>query len=415
MRLEQVVLHGPGEDDRVRFGDGLTVFAGLGERERLDLIETVALALTGGLPNASVVYHDHAGRRVFADRTGATYAITGAEAPGPGRLLGQDPEAIIRLFTVTDDELGLGAESSPEDIEQALEAARTELERARAEFDDLREQTGLMGAWQEELEILNRRILQAQDHAARWAWVQAHQRLQQLQAELSVLGEDGAEDQDRLVLAAVDALRTLGEAWTDAAAAAGELRNAIVAELGTIPEVEHAAPRTGGGHPDDGPEPVPEALAMWKAAADLREETADALRRVDNPTPESEDPLVVAFAECDQEQLWLAHAQLEAANASYAQTDRQLQPAATPTPGRARRSRPPTARWSAASATSSAASAPAILGSAARSPSPPSSPARRSRCCWASSSCWPPWARACGSWPSPAGTSPRPCSWRSWP
>lgn len=320
MRLEQVVLHGPGEDDRVRFGDGLTVFAGLGERERLDLIETVALALTGGLPNASVVYHDHAGRRVFADRTGATYAITGAEAPGPGRLLGQDPEAIIRLFTVTDDELGLGAETTPEAIEHALEAARVELERLQADYDGLREQTDLVGTWQDELEVLNRRILQAQDHAARWAWVQAYHRYHQLKAELGVLGEDGAEDQDRLVLAAVDALRTLGEAWTDAAAAATELRTSIHAELGTIPEVERAHLERVAATPECAPRELVEALSLWKAAADLREETADALARVDSPPPQADDPLVVAFAQCDQQQLWMAHAQLEAANAAYAQT-----------------------------------------------------------------------------------------------
>lgn len=320
MRLEQVVLHGPGEDDRVRFGDGLTVFAGLGERERSDLVETVALALTGGLPNASVVYHDHAGRRVFADRTGATFAVTGAEAPGPGRLLGQDPEAVVRLLSVSDEELGLGAEATAEQIQEQLEAARADLERARAEHEELREQTDLVSTWQEELEVLNRRILQAQDHAARWAWVQAHHRLAQLHAELSVLGEDGAEDQDRLVLAAVDALRTLGEAWADAAAAATELRNSIIQELGTIPEVEPDHLARVAATPDGAPRELVEALALWRAAADLRDETASALERVDSAPPEVDDPLVVAFAQCDQQRLWLAHAQLEAANAAYAQT-----------------------------------------------------------------------------------------------
>jgi hypothetical protein len=320
VRLEQVVLHGPGEDDRVRFGEGLTVFAGLAAEERLALIETVALALTGGLPNASVVYSDHAGRRVFADRTGATYAVTGAEAPVPGRLLGQDAAAIVRLFTVTDEELGLGTESTPEQLDQALEAARGELEHAQAEHDDLHDQTDLVGAWQEELEVLNRRILQAQDHAARWAWVQGFHRLQQLRSELSVLGSDDAEDRDRLVLAAVDALRTLGEAWAAAAANASELRNSIRAELGTIPEVEQAHLERVASTPECAPRELAEALDLWKAAAELREETADALARVDSPPPEAEDPLVVAFAACDQTRLWLAHAQLESANASYAQT-----------------------------------------------------------------------------------------------
>ncbi|MBX3283732.1 MAG: hypothetical protein KF703_00165 [Actinobacteria bacterium] len=320
MRLEQVVLHGPGEDDRVRFADGLTVFAGLGDQERVDLIDTVALALTSGLPNASVVFHDHAGRRVFADRTGATYAVSGAAAPGPERLLGQDAEAIVRLLVVTAEELGLGAESSAEEIQAQLDAAQLELERARSEHESLREQTDLVATWQEELEVLNRRILQAQDHAARWAWVQASQRLAQLRAELAVLGEDGAEDQDRLVLEAVDALRTLGEAWADAAAAAAEVRTAIHDELGTIPEVEPDHLARVAATPDGPPRELGEALALWKAAAELRDETADALERADAAPPEADDPLVVAFAQCDQRRLWLAHAQLEAANATYAQT-----------------------------------------------------------------------------------------------
>jgi hypothetical protein len=83
VRLEQLVLYSPGSDDRLRFGPHVTVFAGLGAVDRMELIETIVDALTGRLSNASVVFTDQAGRRVFADRTGATFADDGVEAPGP--------------------------------------------------------------------------------------------------------------------------------------------------------------------------------------------------------------------------------------------------------------------------------------------------------------------------------------------
>ena len=42
MRLEQLVLYGAGVDDRLRFGSHVTVFAGLGAPDRIELIEKSA-------------------------------------------------------------------------------------------------------------------------------------------------------------------------------------------------------------------------------------------------------------------------------------------------------------------------------------------------------------------------------------
>ncbi|MGI8756147.1 MAG: hypothetical protein ACR2MB_09850 [Acidimicrobiales bacterium] len=71
----------PGEDFRLQFGERLTVLAGPSTDERAELVEVLVEVMAGRLPNASLIYTDHAGRRVFADRTGATFADTGAPAP----------------------------------------------------------------------------------------------------------------------------------------------------------------------------------------------------------------------------------------------------------------------------------------------------------------------------------------------
>ena len=120
MRLEQLVLYGPGDDDRLRFGPHVTVFAGLGAADRMELIETIVDALTGRLSNASVVFTDHRGRRVFADRTGATFADDGVVAPGPSDLLGRDPSAVAGLLTLAATDLGLGLDVTAAQLGEQL-------------------------------------------------------------------------------------------------------------------------------------------------------------------------------------------------------------------------------------------------------------------------------------------------------
>ena len=313
MRLEQLVLHGPGQDDRVKFGSGVTVFAGLGALDREELIGTLAEALTGRLPNASVVYRDHADRRVFADRTGATDAVTGARLPGPGQLLGHDSAALARLLTVGAADIGLGQPTSPDLLHADLVSARVELERLQVSYDELHDQAELISTWQAELEQLNKRIIQAQDAAERWAWVERHRHVDQLRSELAMLGGNDAAEQDRLILAAVDALRTTGQAWADAAAEAAELRN----QLGTFPKLapEHLA--RVAATPDHLPVDLPERLEAWRTTVDHRQAAEAALASIDDGPPTVDDPLVAAFAACDQPQLWAAHDRLERANEEY--------------------------------------------------------------------------------------------------
>jgi len=82
--LEQLVLFGPSDNFSVQFAPRVTVLAGLADEERADMLRTLVDAMAGRVPNASVIFVDQAGRRVFADRMGATYADTGVAAPSLG-------------------------------------------------------------------------------------------------------------------------------------------------------------------------------------------------------------------------------------------------------------------------------------------------------------------------------------------
>lgn len=317
MRIEQLVLYGPGDDDRVRLAPGLTVFAGLDAQERSDLIETVVDALTGRLSNASVAYTDHAGRKVFADRTGATYADSGDPAPAPQDLLGHDTDVVTRLLTLSADDLGLGLgqQVSAGELQAQLGTTRAELDRRATELEELRGRASTIDAWQDELAALAERIGRHEDDVARWAWIELRRHLDELRAELNVQGHADLGRTDQQILQSVDSLRSTGAAWADLAAQASELR----AGLGSLPAVSANDLARVAATPSELPTDFAGRLDAWQAAVDLRR-TADAeLTQASAPPSAPDDPLVVAFAELDQATLWGRHAKLEQANEAFAQ------------------------------------------------------------------------------------------------
>lgn len=314
MRIEQLVLYGPGDDDRVRFGPGVTVFAGLGPQEREDLIDTVVDALTGRLSNASVVYLDHEGRKVFADRTGASFAATGVVAPAPSELLGKDPATVASLLTLTAADLGLGQQVSAAEIQAELTEARSELERLRGELHDLTERGRAIATWEAELQDLDARIERADEDAARWAWLELRRHLDEVRAELNMVDQVHHGRTDRQILEAVDALRTTGALWADLAAAASELRE----ELGALPAVSPDDLARVASTPSELPADLPARLEAWQAARDLRRTAEAELAQSRNEAPPTDDPLVAEFASLDQPRLWQVYEQLDQANEAYA-------------------------------------------------------------------------------------------------
>jgi hypothetical protein len=305
VRLEQLVLYGPGDDDRLRFGPHVTVFAGLGAADRMELIETIVDALTGRLSNASVVFTDHRGRRVFADRTGATFADDGVVAPGPSDLLGRDPSAVAGLLTLAAADLGLGLDITAAQLGDQLAAARAELAQLHTDHVQAVELADALERGRRHLHELDEQIASSDDDRARWTWQENRRRLDALRTELAMLDRgDGASD--RTILASVDALRTAGSTWADLAATASDLHERV----GTLPEVAADDLARVAATPDAPPATFLARLDAWRAAHDALRTAEAELVQVSRPAAASDDPLVEAFARLDQHKLWMAHDRL---------------------------------------------------------------------------------------------------------
>ncbi|MEO6627912.1 MAG: hypothetical protein ABIP03_05020 [Aquihabitans sp.] len=303
MRLEQLVLYGPSDDDRVRFGPQFTVFGGLAAADRLELIETIVDALTGRLSNASVVYSDRLGRRVFADRTGATFAEDGVIAPGPSELLGKDPSAVAGLLTLTADDLGLGPRIPAAELQSQLVAARHAIAQLQSDHVRVVERSAQVQQWRAELARVDRRIASSGDDLARWSWFEQRRQLDELRTELAMFDAGRNGETDEAILASVDALRTAGATWADLAAAASELSE----ELGPLPPVSAADLARVAATPDALPATFNARVEAWRAARDAMR-TADAeVTEASRASEPAADPLVEAFARLDQDRLWAAH------------------------------------------------------------------------------------------------------------
>ena len=317
MRLEQLVLYGPGDDDRIRFGPNLTLFGGLAAADRHELIETIIDALTGRLTNASVVYVDHEGRRVYADRTGATFASDGIAAPGPSDLLGKDPATVAELLTIGPVDLGLGRTESGEDLRRRLSEARATLEILHTEHVKLLEQAGQLEDWQAELVELDRRIETSDDDLSRWTWQEQRRDLDEMRTELNMHDSGMNGEADRTILASVEALRTAGANWADLAANCAQ----IAAELGPVPEVSADDLARVAATPASLPTSFSARMDAWRAAHDaFLAAQADAAAAADAPAA-AEDPLVDEFARLDQAKLWSAHASVLEASSGYAEVN----------------------------------------------------------------------------------------------
>jgi tetratricopeptide (TPR) repeat protein len=306
VRLEQLVLFGPSDNFSVQFGPRVTVLAGLAEPERASMLATLVDAMAGRIPNASVIYVDHAGRRVYADRTGGTFADDGVAAPSLSDLLGSDPEVITDLVTLRAGDLGLGAGRTDEAIEADLTAARASVEQLAAEADEATTYMVQVDAWNAELERLDQAIVAAPDETARWNWTCLRNQLDGLRAELASLEEpdDEPDDADTRLLAAVADLRAAGETWAEASTAATELGR----EVGPLPPVSDADLARVAATPETLPADFDERVDAVSAAAEATAAATAALATATAEPMDPEDGIVYQLAHLDQEALWTAHA-----------------------------------------------------------------------------------------------------------
>lgn len=312
MRLEQLVLYGAGVDDRLRFGSHVTVFAGLGAPDRIELIETIVDALTGRLSNASVVFTDRDGRRIFADRTGATFADTGLSAPGPAVLLGRDPSAVAGMLTLTAADLGLGLDQTVAHVTHQLESAREALAGYHTEHVQALELADALDRGRRHLAALDAQLATTEDDRARWRWQQNRNKLDELRAELAIARRSSGASAQK-ILASVDALRAAGSEWADLAASVTELQD----RMRPLPQVSSEDLARVAATPDQPPTTFLARLDAWRAAQEAVRAAEAELTEVSRPHPRNTDPLVEAFARLDQTRLWAAHARLTQAAQAY--------------------------------------------------------------------------------------------------
>jgi hypothetical protein len=269
------------------------------------------------------VFTDHTGRKVFADRTGATYGDTGEPAPTPGDLIGTDPDVLLALMTIRAKDLGLDNDRSVSDRRHDLEAARGAIKPLEGEVTAARSAAAAHDELKHQLNDIERKLDRAEDDGARWAWVELRRRADAVQAELAVIDQGPAADADARLLAAVEEVRQRGAAWAEAATDVGELR----ARLGEEPTVSSSDLERVAATPAAAPDDLLSRVEAWEqAAATRRRAEVEADRVPGEVAPVADDPLVSVLARLDQAALWTAFAALTAAEADYAEAAKAMGP-----------------------------------------------------------------------------------------
>ncbi|MCU1353296.1 MAG: hypothetical protein JWM05_2505, partial [Acidimicrobiales bacterium] len=189
MRFEQLVVYLPGDEFRLRFSPKVTVVGGVDEAARADLLHSVIRATAGLTPNASVIFTDHTGRRIFAESTGATYADTSEPAPTPAQLIGGDPEVLLQLMALRAADLGLEGGRPLSQLRNDLVGARGAVAELENELDEATRRAAEHDARQQDLDELERQLAMVDDVQARWAWREIGRRADDLRAELAALDQ----------------------------------------------------------------------------------------------------------------------------------------------------------------------------------------------------------------------------------
>lgn len=303
VRLEQLVLFRPSDNFMISFGPRITVLSGLEPDERAATITTLVDALAGRIPNASVIFEDSAGRKVFADRTGATFADSGTSAPPLSDLLGHDSEAIEDLLCIRASDLAVDIDRTPADIESELAAATDEQHKLGEEQAQARVISAKAETARSALAELDTAIDAHADQSARWTWICRRRDLDALRGELATLEQAQSavdEEGDKRILGAVEDLRTAGSDWTEASAAAAELE----LELGGLPSVSEADLLKVASTPDAPPEDFQRRLQTVELATKNLVEAERALSDAQAPLADPGDGVVYELARMDQTKLW---------------------------------------------------------------------------------------------------------------
>jgi len=287
----------------ISFGPRITVLSGLEPEERSATIATLCDALAGRIPNASVIFEDGTGRKVFADRTGATFADSGTAAPPLSDLLGQDADAIGELLCIHPSDLSVDTERTAADIESELADATGEQHSLTEEQAKARVISAKADTARSALAELDSAIDAHADESARWTWICRRRDLDALRGELATLEKAQSavdEEGDKRILGAVEDLRAAGSNWTEASASVAELE----LELGGLPSVSESDLQKVASTPDSPPEDFQRHLQAVESATKTLAEAQRALSNAQLPVQDPGDGVVYELAKLDQTKLW---------------------------------------------------------------------------------------------------------------
>jgi hypothetical protein len=359
------------------------------------MLQTLIGAMAGRVPNASVIFVDQAGRRVYADRMGATYADTGVAAPSLSELLGTDPTVVGDLVTLRPTDLGLGDHRSrPTGRGRDRGCSRRARAGRRREGEARDRRAGQ--SWEAELATLDELIAQLPEEQARWNWMLVRDRLDALRAELAALDVADGDDDDGDRRGCSKPSRSSDQPARPGPRRAPPRRSSRRARPAAPGERCRPGPRRSD----------PRAAARRPRRARGRsghhrrgsQRWPKGARGRARPAADPGDGIVYQLAQLDQDRLWACVRGRPQGGAIYEAELAERQGEVDPVAER-HRSRPPgggplPARVEAGSVRACSARR--------RSPSAPCSPARPSRVLLVASCSPPPSPWACGCWCAPA-------------
>jgi hypothetical protein len=106
MRIQDLVVIQHDGVMRLAFHPRITVFAGLAQHERDNMVELVHRSMLGALDQAELRYHDPVGRQLLIRRSGGRRRVNVLDQAGSGDATSPGPEDLPKVTHITARELG---------------------------------------------------------------------------------------------------------------------------------------------------------------------------------------------------------------------------------------------------------------------------------------------------------------------
>jgi hypothetical protein len=311
MRYEELSLPLAGGLFQIRFHQHVTVLAGLSGRDRGALIDAIANAAAGQVPDGRLVYRDRSGRRIVVRDGQMSYLDDGSDA-GPA-LLGMNADAreMRNLLYVGAEELGL---PRPLDdpaglaLQTELLAAREELLRTRNEVASASELRSRRERILSELEKTEATLADLGTNADRYLHNRARTlvELEQVRSALGAVEASTIERaRDARLLAATDEVHGLADEWSVTV----ERLDQLLVRFRDRPKLSSDELAHLVDIPDAIPAGLAQAIADYESASARCDELETDIERLAKAprSPAPSDTRVMVLATLDQDTLWMAH------------------------------------------------------------------------------------------------------------